>query len=98
MLPFLAQLWPYVATFEPKFKWKILNLFIKTGNHTNTLRALSTPLLPMGAISSAIDIKRKLVTINPKLKGMNLNLFISLTGKDYSLVVNSTVSIFFSLD
>ena len=43
----------------------------------------------MGAILSAIDINRKLVTIDPKLQGTILNLFIK-TENDYYLVVNNT--------
>ena len=49
------------------------NLFIKTGNHTYTIRDLSTPL-PLGSILLAININQKLVTIDPKLKGTILNL------------------------
>ena len=70
-----------------KSKGTILNLFIKTGNHT---RDLTTPL-PLGVILLAININQKLVTIDPKLKGTILNLFFK-TGNDYSLAVNSNNS------
>ena len=66
-----------------KSKGTILSLFIKTGNHRNTIHDLSTP---RGAILLAIDINQKLLTIDPKLKGAILNLFVK-TGKDYSLAV-----------
>ena len=42
--------------------------------------------MPRGAILLAIDINQKLLTIDPKLKGAILNLFVK-TGKDYSLAV-----------
>ena len=66
-----------------KSKGTILNLFIKTGNHT---RDLTTPL-PLGVILLAININQKLVTIDPKLKGTILNLIIK-TGNDYSFEVS----------
>ena len=66
-----SQLPISIATIDPKLKGTILNLFIKTGNHANAIPAPSTPLL-IGVISSAIDINKKLVTIDPKLKGLNL--------------------------
>ena len=53
------------ATISAKSKGTILNLLNKTGNHTNTICDLSTPL-PQGAISLAINIKRKLPTFNAK--------------------------------
>ena len=43
------------VTIDPKSKGTVLNLFIKTGNHMATSCDLLTPL-PLGAISSAIDI------------------------------------------
>ena len=58
-----------------QLKGTIFNLLSRIGNHTNMIRDLSTPL-PLAAISLAIDISRKLVTIDPKLKGTILNLFI----------------------
>ena len=56
------------------------------------LLKLSMPL-PLGKISLAININRKLVTINAKSTGMILNLFIK-TGNDNSLSVNSTRSLY----
>ena len=70
-----------------QLKGTIFNLLSRIGNHTNMIRDLSTPL-PLAAISLAIDISRKLVTIDPKLKGTILNLFIK-AGSDLSLAVNS---------
>ena len=50
-------------------------MFIRQGTTWIQSRDLSTPL-PLGAISIAMDINWKLLTINPKLKRMILNLFI----------------------
>ena len=69
---------------DPKLKSTILNLFSRTGNHTNTIHDIST----LSAISTAININRKLVTIDSKLKSTILNLF-SKTRNDYSLAVNN---------
>ena len=60
------------------------NPLIKTMNHTNMFRDQSTLLL-LGAIWLAIDINRKLATINSKL-----NNTIHKTESDYSLAVNNT--------
>ena len=59
----------------------------RAGNNANRIRDLSTPLL-LDAILLTIDINWKLFTIDPKLKGTILNLFIK-TGNDLSLAVNS---------
>ena len=63
------------CNYGTKSKGTILNLFIQTGNHTYTIRDLSTPL-PLGSILLAININQKLQTIIAKSKGTILNLFI----------------------
>ena len=65
-----------LVTIDSKSKGTILSLSIKTGNHTNMISDLLTPL-PMGPISLVVDINRKLTTIDPKLKGAIINLFSS---------------------
>ena len=62
-----------METIDAKSKGIILNMFIKTGNHTNTICDLSTPVT-LGAILLAINIKRKSATISAKSKGTILNL------------------------
>ena len=62
-------------------KGTILSLYIKIGNRINTIHDLSTPL-PQGLISLAIDINRKLATIDPKLKKTILNLFIKTGNRE----------------
>ena len=51
-----------VVTIYAKSKGMILNLFIKTGNHANTIRDLSTPL-PLGAISLATNFGKNYESI-----------------------------------
>ena len=54
------------ATIDPKSKGMILNLFIKTGNHMETI------LWSINATTTGrnlvIDINCKLITIDPKFK------------------------------
>ena len=63
-----------LVTINAKSKGTILSLFIKTGNHTNTICDLSMSL-PLGVILLAININQKLATIDPKYMGTILNLF-----------------------
>ena len=64
--------------YRSQIKGTILNLFSRTGNHTNTIRHLST-LLPLGAISLPIDINRVTryyyMTSNKKYCVINLLIF-----------------------
>ena len=73
------------------YQCTILNLFTKTGNHTNMICDLSTPL-PLGPISLAININRKLATINAKSKGTILNLFIK-TGIHTNMICDLSTSL-----
>ena len=73
------------------YQCTILNLFTKTGNHTNMICDLSTPL-PLGPISLAININRKLATINAKSKGSILNLYIK-TGIHTNMICDLSTSL-----
>ena len=61
-----------LATIDPIYKGTMLNLFGRSGNHTNMIRDLSTPLT-LGAILLDIDINRKLVTKGLRPDLMNLS-------------------------
>jgi len=78
--------WYNLITINTKSKGMILSLFIKTRNHRNTIRDLSSPLL-LGAILLAIYINWMLITINPKLKGTILNLF-SRSGNHMNMILD----------
>jgi len=77
-----------LVTIDAKSMSTIGNLFIKTGNHTDTI-SWSINATTTGHDLVSYRNQLKLATINAKSKGTILNLFIK-TGNDNSLAVNST--------
>jgi len=63
------------VTTNPKSKGTILNLFIKTGNHADTI-VCSINTTTTGGDLVSYRYQSKLVTIDLKLKETILNLFI----------------------
>ena len=61
------------VTIDPKSKGMILNLFIKTGNHTDAISwSINATTTGRGIVSYRYQSEAR--TISPKLKGTILNL------------------------